>query len=60
MAEIGFPGLIKRLEAVIGLLVVTPPQPDQSRSLREQNKTTGRGRSRARACKNSRGEEKRR
>jgi hypothetical protein len=36
MAEVGFPELIKRLDAVIGLLVVTLPQPDQPRSLREQ------------------------
>lgn len=36
MAEVGFPELIKRLDAVIGLLVVTLPQPDEPRSLREQ------------------------
>jgi hypothetical protein len=36
MAEVGFPELIKRLDAVIGLLVLTLPQPDQPRSLREQ------------------------
>lgn len=36
MAEVGFPELIKRLDALIGLLVVTLPQPDQPRSLREQ------------------------
>lgn len=36
MAEVGFAELIKRLDAVIGLLVVTLPQPDQPRSLREQ------------------------
>lgn len=36
MAEVGFPELIKRLDAVIGLLVVTLPQPEQPRSLREQ------------------------
>jgi len=38
MAEAGFPELIKRLDAVIGLLVVTLPRPDQPRSLREQIK----------------------
>jgi hypothetical protein len=38
MSESGFPELIKRLDAVIGLLVVTLPQPDQARSLREQIK----------------------
>jgi hypothetical protein len=38
MAELGFPELIKRLDAVIGLLVVTLPQPEQSRSLRDQIK----------------------
>ncbi len=38
MPEIGFPELIKRLDAVIGLLVVTLPQPDHPRSLREQIK----------------------
>jgi hypothetical protein len=36
MAEVGFSELVKRLDAVIGLLVVTLPQPDQPRSLREQ------------------------
>ena len=36
MAEVGFKELIKRLDAVIGLLVVTLPQPDQPRSLRDQ------------------------
>jgi hypothetical protein len=36
MAEVGFPELIKRLDAVIGLLVVTLPQPEEPRSLREQ------------------------
>jgi hypothetical protein len=36
MAEVGFPELIKRLDAVIGLLVVTLPQPKEPRSLREQ------------------------
>lgn len=36
MAEVGFPELIKRLDAVIGLLVVTLPQPSEPRSLREQ------------------------
>jgi hypothetical protein len=36
MAEVGFPELIKRLDAVIGLLVVTLPQPEEARSLREQ------------------------
>jgi hypothetical protein len=36
MSEAGFPELVKRLDAVIGLLVVTLPQPDQPRSLREQ------------------------
>jgi hypothetical protein len=38
MAEAGFPELIKRLDAVIGLLVVTLPQPEQPRSLRDQIK----------------------
>lgn len=38
MPDIGFPELIKRLDAVIGLVVVTLPQPDQPRSLREQIK----------------------
>ncbi len=38
MPEVGFPELIKRLDAVIGLLVVTLPQPDHPRSLREQIK----------------------
>jgi hypothetical protein len=36
MPEVGFSELVKRLDAVIGLLVVTLPQPDQPRSLREQ------------------------
>jgi len=36
MGEIGFTELINRLDAVIGLLVVTLPQPDHPRSLREQ------------------------
>ncbi len=36
MAESGFPELIRRLDAVIGLLVVTLPQPEEPRSLREQ------------------------
>ncbi|MGD0292883.1 MAG: helix-turn-helix domain-containing protein [Terracidiphilus sp.] len=36
MAEIGIPELVKRLDAVIGLLVVTLPQPEHPRSLREQ------------------------
>ena len=36
MAEMGFSELIKRLDAVIGLLVVTLPQPEEARSLREQ------------------------
>jgi hypothetical protein len=36
MAEVGFQELIKRVDAVIGLLVVTLPQPDEARSLREQ------------------------
>lgn len=36
MSDVGFPELIKRLDAVIGLLVVTLPQPDQPGSLREQ------------------------
>jgi hypothetical protein len=36
MAEAGFPELIKRLDAVIGLLVVTLPQPEHPRSLSEQ------------------------
>jgi hypothetical protein len=38
MAEVGFSELIKRLDAVIGLLVVTLPQPEQPRSLRDQIK----------------------
>jgi hypothetical protein len=38
MAEAGFPELIKRLDAVIGLLVVTLPQSEQPRSLRDQIK----------------------
>lgn len=38
MAEVGFPELIKRLDAVICLLVVALPQPEQSRSLRDQIK----------------------
>lgn len=38
MAEIGFPELIKRLDAVIGLLVVTLPQTEHPRSLRDQIK----------------------
>jgi hypothetical protein len=38
MAEAGFPELIKRLDAVIGLLVVTLPQPEHPRSLRDQIK----------------------
>lgn len=36
MAEAGFPELIKRLDAVIGLLVVTLPQPQNPRSLQDQ------------------------
>ena len=36
MAELGFPDLIKRLDAVIGLLVVTLPQPQNPRSLQDQ------------------------
>lgn len=36
MGEIGVPELVKRLDAVIGLLVVTLPQPEHPRSLREQ------------------------
>ena len=38
MPDVGLPELIKRLDAMIGLLVVTLPQPDQPRSLREQIK----------------------
>lgn len=38
MGDVGFPELIKRLDAVIGLLVVTLPQPEQPRSLRDQIK----------------------
>ena len=38
MAEPGFPELIKRLDAVIGLLTVTLPQPEHPRSLRDQIK----------------------
>lgn len=36
MVETGFPELVKRLDAVIGLLAVTLPQPENPRSLREQ------------------------
>ena len=36
MTEIGIPELVKRLDALIGLLAVTLPQPDHPRSLREQ------------------------
>ena len=36
MAELGFPELISLLDAVIGLLVVTLPQPQNPRSLRDQ------------------------
>ena len=38
MAEAGFPELVKRLDAVIGLLVLTLPQPEHPRSLRDQIK----------------------
>ncbi len=38
MPEVGLSELIKRLDAVIGLLVVTLPQPDHPRSSREQTK----------------------
>jgi DNA-directed RNA polymerase specialized sigma24 family protein len=38
MAEAGFPELIKRLDAVIALLVVALPQSEQPRSLRDQIK----------------------
>lgn len=38
MAEVGYSELIKRLDAVIGLLVVTLPQPEKPRSLRDQIK----------------------
>lgn len=38
MADAGFPELIKRLDAVIGLMVVTLPQPEHPRSLRDQIK----------------------
>ena len=38
MPEVGFPELIKRLDAVIGLLAVTLPQPEHPRSLRDQIK----------------------
>jgi hypothetical protein len=38
MAEAGFPELIKRLDALIGLLVVTLPQSEHERSLRDQIK----------------------
>lgn len=38
MAEAGFAELIKRLDAVIGLLAVTLPQPEHPRSLRDQIK----------------------
>jgi hypothetical protein len=36
MTEPGFPELIKRLDAVIGLLAVTLPQPLNPRSLQDQ------------------------
>lgn len=36
MSEIGLPELVKRIDAIIGLLVVTLPQPEEPRSLREQ------------------------
>ncbi len=38
MAESGFPELLRRLDAVIGLLVVTLPEPERARSLRDQIK----------------------
>jgi hypothetical protein len=38
MAQSGFEDVVKRLDAVIGLLAVTLPQPDEPRSLREQIK----------------------
>jgi len=38
MAEVGFRELVRRLDALIGLLVVTLPQPEQARSLRDQIK----------------------
>ena len=38
MAEAGLREVIKRLDAVIGLLVVTLPQPESPRSLRDQIK----------------------
>jgi hypothetical protein len=38
MTQVGFPELIKRLDAVIGLLAVTLPQPEHPRSLRDQIK----------------------
>jgi hypothetical protein len=38
MPEVGFPELIKRLDAVIALLVVTLPQSEHPRSLRDQIK----------------------
>lgn len=38
MAEVGFSELIKRLDAVIGLLAVTLSQPEHPRSLRDQIK----------------------
>jgi hypothetical protein len=38
MAESGFPELLKRIDSMIGLLVVTLPQPKEPRSLRDQIK----------------------
>ena len=38
MAEIGFSEVVKRLDAVIALLAVTLPQPEEPRSLRDQIK----------------------
>ena len=52
MPEVGLSELIKRLDAVIGLLVVTLPQPDHPRSSREQTKLLDA--TRARALRNCR------
>jgi hypothetical protein len=36
MAEIGFSDVVKRLDAIIALLVFTLPEPPEPRSLRDQ------------------------
>ncbi len=43
MSEIGFPELVMRLDAIIALLVVTLPQPEQPRFVARPSKTAGRG-----------------